>query len=376
MTSPSTFPNTTSPEKSTELCSYCPKLCRSACPVSDADQTEATTPWGKMTVMKMVEEKKIPPTKASMQEALALAYKCLDCGASESACELDNSVAPTLMHYRKVAFREGWSPENIQRYCQSFRLHQNPYARDLIKPLKNLARTFPVSPVSYFSGCSEISRSPETVKNSLALLKNSGSEPIGLCSEISCCGYPLYAAGDWEGFTALAKKNLRELGRYRELIVGSPSCLWTMETLYPSLSPIKPSLGPIFSSLSERLVKQGASHRGRKRQKEKVAYHDPCYLGRHRKVYEEPRSLIQKLPGVELVEFSRNREKGHCSGGGGLLPISSPETAQKITENRIAEFKKTGADVLVTSCSVCVGRFKKCGKGLRVLSLADYLSKP
>jgi len=365
------------PEDATTLCRFCPKLCRHACPVADAEQSERATPWGKMTAMKMVEENKLPMDR----ETMGLAYKCLNCRASEKACELGNPVSQTLDTFRVRAFRAGLTPDGVEEHCDRFRRHNNPYDKDLLKILE---RKFPNQTKSrppgglfgglrtaYFPGCTEIVKSPSTIAKTLSLL-----EGVSLYAEpIQCCGYPLFAAGDWEGFVELAEVNSHSLRDYDRILTGAPACLYTMETLYRSAGH---GVGTQFQHVVEYLAAalgSAAPLRGRKKGgpgRLKVAYHDPCYLGRYRKIYQEPRALIRQKNGEPPIEFLRHGEDSACCGAGGLLPVSFPETAAKVTESRVEEFKRTGADLLVTSCPTCVQRFRKFGVAAQ--SLVDFLT--
>lgn len=349
------------PEQATTLCSFCPKLCRYSCPVADADQDENTTPWGKMTAMKRVEDKELPMTP----ETMGLAYKCLNCRASEFACEHANPVSPTLDAYRVRAFKADMAPAGVAPFCENFRRHNNPYGRDLTSILK---RKFPPgqfagSGTVYFPGCTEIATDLTTTEKTAALLK------LPLYPEpIQCCGYPLFAAGDWQNFSELAEVNRHALNRYDRIVTGAPQCLYTMETLYRSAGH---RVRAKFQHVAEYLSDGGRGLMVERRKGPTVAYHDPCYLGRYRKVYEEPRRLIESASGGPPREFLLNREASYCCGGGGLLPVSYPETADAITKTRVAQFRETGAELLVTTCPTCVERFRKFG--VKAVSLVDYL---
>ena len=360
------------PEKATSLCNVCPKLCRFSCPVADADQNEATTPWGKMSTMKKVDEGKLPMDA----ETMGLAYKCLNCRSSQSVCELDNPVSSALDTYRVRAFRGGLAPGTVYEYCRRFQQYDNPYGKDL---LKKLTKLFPEKVRSkkktvYFPGCTETARNPENLSSTLGLLEKLGGREVGLYPEpIQCCGYPLFAAGDWDNFVQLAEINSQALKDCRLVLSGAPACLYTMETLYRSAgTPASPQFLHIAEYLQKRMPR-GGKRVGPWNGERSVAYHDPCYLGRYRKVYEEPRELIRRMTGRPPKEFIRNRESSYCCGAGGLLPVSYPDTARKITENRLEEFKETGADLLISSCPTCVNQFKKYGKGFQVKNLVEFL---
>lgn len=360
------------PQAATQLCSFCPKLCRFSCPVSDADQNESTTPWGKMSAMKLVQESRLPMTA----ETMSLAYKCLSCRRSQAVCELDNPVSSTLLTFRVRAFRAGLAPAAVHAFSRRFQNHNNPYGRDLLQELR---RRFPgemreKKKIAYFPGCTEIAENPSMIQTTLELLRDLKIRDVGLYLEpIQCCGYPLFAAGDWDNFVELAEVNSHTLNDYSLILTGSPACLYTMETLYRSAGY---RTSARFLSIVEFLKKPVAetNYRIKKNVRAKVAYHDPCYLGRYQRVYEAPRELIRRVSGMAPIEFPRNREGSYCCGGGGLLPVASKETAARITEMRLEEFRATGADLLVSSCPTCVRRFRKFSprKG-QVRNLVEYL---
>jgi Fe-S oxidoreductase len=85
-----------------------------------------------------------------------------------------------------------------------------------------------------------------------------------------------------------------------------------------------------------------------------VAMHDPCYLGRHSGLYEEPRNLISSLPGAELKELSRNQKNSVCCGGGGGRVWMETKAGERFAELRIAEAVESGASTLVTACPYCI----------------------
>ncbi len=88
-----------------------------------------------------------------------------------------------------------------------------------------------------------------------------------------------------------------------------------------------------------------------------MTYHDPCYLGRHSEIYDEPRKLIQSIPGVKLVEMYNCKEDSDCCGmGGGRMWMEPPKTlvtSQSISNNRVHQALDTGVGILLTACPFC-----------------------
>lgn len=359
---------TRDPAQATGLCHACPKLCRFACPVAEACQDESTTPWGKMSTMKLTDQGVLPFDEKSARQA----YLCLNCRASEEVCELGNPVPETLDTYRVRAFERGLAPPAVFEFVRRFRDHTNPFRRDLHEVLEKeypLEMKRPVGRTVYLPGCVEIRHFPETIGKALRLLRKEDPSLSLYREPIQCCGYPLYVAGELTGFRDLAEINYQALKRFRTLISGTPACLYTLETLYRQQGF---SLPTRFLHVAE--VLKVPSRSPSRQRAGRVAYHDPCYLGRYRGVYDPPRRLIQQATGREVVEFFRRREGSYCCGAGALLPVSAPATASKITENRLQEFERLGADLLVSACPSCVQRFESARPTLKVKGLVDFLS--
>src|SRR5262249_50431182 len=121
--------------------------------------------------------------------------------------------------------------KTVYDFCQMFRRHNNPFDRDLQKILKKkiVPNRFGRKGTVYFPGCTEIATDLESTQRALDLLN------LPLYPEpIQCCGYPLFAAGDWADFSELAEVNQHSLNNYDVIVTGAPQCLYTMETLYRS----------------------------------------------------------------------------------------------------------------------------------------------
>ncbi len=84
-----------------------------------------------------------------------------------------------------------------------------------------------------------------------------------------------------------------------------------------------------------------------------VTYHDPCHLGRHVGVFEEPRKVLKSMPDLELVEMERNRNEQRCCGAGGGVKAGLPDLALNVAKDRVNDAKATGADVLISACPFC-----------------------
>ena len=188
----------------------------------------------------------------------------------------------------------------------------------------------------------------------------------------SCTGDPARRAGNEALFQMLAAQAIETLTEAKPLriVVSCAHCFNTIAGEYPEL-------GGRFdvvhhTQLLNRLVRDGlltpvapdaprdadadasdAPEQGAPGAPLKVTYHDACFLGRHNRVYEPPRELVGSLPGVELVEMPRNRERAMCCGAGGAHAWFEETRGTRIADARIAEAAQAGADVVATACPFC-----------------------
>ena len=90
----------------------------------------------------------------------------------------------------------------------------------------------------------------------------------------------------------------------------------------------------------------------------KITYHDPCYLGRHNGIYDEPREVLKKISGLELIEMPDAREDSLCCGGGGGRIWMETPKGERFSDLRVEQASEVGAEVLVTSCPYCITHFE------------------
>ncbi|MBT9137421.1 MAG: Anaerobic glycerol-3-phosphate dehydrogenase subunit C [Firmicutes bacterium] len=95
-----------------------------------------------------------------------------------------------------------------------------------------------------------------------------------------------------------------------------------------------------------------------KEYEKKVTYHDPCYMGRHNGIYDEPRETLEKIPGLELIEMADSREDSLCCGGGGGRMWMETPKGERFSDLRLEQATEVGAEVLVTSCPYCIVNFE------------------
>jgi heterodisulfide reductase subunit D len=136
------------------------------------------------------------------------------------------------------------------------------------------------------------------------------------------------------------------------LVTTCPSCYHTWKEIYPKIVKGMPEIELLHGTqLIAKLVKEGAFQF--KNISGAVTYHDPCDLGRKSGVYDDPREVLKSIPGVTLKEMKFNRKEAYCCGGGGNLEMNDPELRSKVSQLRVEQALKTGAEMIVTSCQQC-----------------------
>ncbi len=186
----------------------------------------------------------------------------------------------------------------------------------------------------------------------LHLLEHAGVSYGTLGTKESCCGDMADKIGAADVVADLTRKNTRmflEAGASKILTI-SPHCLNSFRRNYEGLKKI----ANIHSTqLLDKLIRDGAIKPVNKLDL-KVTYHDPCYLGRHSSIYDEPRRLLESIPGLTLLEMQNSRERSFCCGGGGGGPWKNSPGKRSLGEIRIEEAIGTGAEVVATACPYCI----------------------
>jgi len=326
-----------------ETCVYCPKLCRSACPVSNAEPRETLIPWGKMSTAFFAARGDVPLDESHA----APAWACTGCYACRESCDHRNDVASTLFTARAGLVEQSVAPEGATRAIAKFALHQDATrkgVRELCahKAARSDSRDALLVGCSYVRGATR--ESMHAIDAASALVRG----PVALAE--ACCGLPLLLAGDAKGFARQAEIFARETKRAERLLVADAGCAMALRTRYAEIGvKVEGQVELIVEMAARELESLSAVPDAPKR--EAVRYHDPCQLGRGLGIYEAPRAVLTRALGRAPDEFVHRREKGACSGGGGLLPATMPEVARDIAKARVKEHERAGGGRIVTACA-------------------------
>lgn len=325
-----------------ELCVFCPKLCRSACPVSNAEPRETITPWGKMSLAWMAAHGDVPLDDAHA----APAWACTSCGACRESCDHRNVVGDTLLDARDALAREGLAPHGARQVLERFARH-DVETRVAARELASHPRVHADAPTALLVGCGYLRAAPREARDAVdAAIALNGGEPVALVE--ACCGLPLRLAGDRAGFARHAAALARSLEGRTHLLVVDAGCAVALTQRYAGVDV---SVEPAIELLVQRAARELGRMKHVPHEAGPVRYHDPCQLGRGLGIYDEPRAVLARALGHAPDEFEDARDHAACSGAGGLLPSTMPDVARGIADARLAAHARAGGGRVVTACA-------------------------
>ena len=295
-------------------------------------------------------------------------WRCTTCGSCPSACPRGVDQIAVGVAIRRIATAYDVFPGSVSGVSaagSSLASDGNPLGeqrekRDAWAGALSLKPFTEGMEILFFVGC-YYSYDPRLQKVAVAtvkLLEQAGVDFGILGSRESCCGESIRKTGNEEVFKSLAKENIKAFidNGVKKVLVASPHCYHTFKNEYPEFM-VNFEVVHISQFLAE-LIEQGRLEiKGEF--KRKVTFHDPCYLGRHNGIYDQPRDVLRKLPGLDLVEMPDCREKSLCCGGGGGRIWAETPKEERFSDLRVAQAVQLGADVLATSCPYCISNFEE-----------------
>ena len=210
----------------------------------------------------------------------------------------------------------------------------------------------------YYPGCLTKGVLKEQFENYKEIFNRLGIDYV-LIEDGVCCGLPVMNAGHKKDARKLAQKNFdvfRANGITR-IITNCPSCYHMFGEVYPSLVrdwdvEVEHATVVILNALKKKRIR----FRGSEEDREVVAYHDPCHLGRYSGIYDEPREVIELLGG-KILEYGFNRENAFCCGGGGGVRANFPELAKSVAELKV-KYAPGDAAKIISPCGLCYSNLK------------------
>ncbi len=368
------------------VCTQCGN-CRTVCPVFKQLGWESASPRGKLYYIKKLLEKGEPIDP----EFVNRLFQCSLCVRCEEVCQTKIDMMKVWQAVRSEIGKKGLWPKAVQgtvdTVTSKYNLLAMPQERRTVWSMmiedEIAARINKVADVAYFVGCvsaftSRLSGIPESA---VSILNSAGVDYTILGADEWCCGNPLFFVGAHDKALELAKHNVEKLHqlKVKKLVASCAGCYRAFKQEYPKM--LGGDLGfevLHFSQYLAELIDKGQLKF--KRPKEiTVTYHDPCEIGRHCGVFDEPRHVLTSLPGVKLVEMPNNRHNSSCCGAGGMLKGTFEDISKAVAESRVNEAINTGAAALVSSCVACRQQFDEVVRAknlkIRVYDIAEFVAQ-
>jgi len=291
-------------------------------------------------------------------------WRCTTCGNCVQWCPRGVGTIDVSVSLRRIASEAFISPAPIHTVSASLATLGNPLREersaraDWAEGL-NVKKFTEGTEILYFPGC-YLCYDPRLKKVAAAtanILNRAGVDFGILGTEENCCGESIRKMGDEKLFKRLARENIKTFvdNGVKKILVSSPHCYHTFKNEYPEFK-VDFEVVHISQYLFE-LINEGRLDLSNEFVR-KVAYHDPCYLGRHNGIYDEPREVLKKVQGLELVELADSREDSLCCGGGGGGIWMDVPKGERFSDLRLEQAIDAGAEVLVTSCPYCITNFE------------------
>jgi len=323
---------------------------------------DTVCPWNrvrKFSMRKLIREATFGLSEIEREEI----WRCTTCGKCPQRCPRDVKQIDDMVALRRMATGYGVFPAAVKPYravSSGLTAQGNPFNEDR-KTRADWAEGLSVKTfeegmdVLYFPCCycSYDPRLKKVAQATVKILNKAGVDFGILGSKENCCGESIRKTGNEQLFRRLARENIKTFidNGVKKILVSSPHCYHTFKNEYPEF---KVNFEVVHTSqyLFE-LVNEGRLQIVKEYGK-KVTYHDPCYLGRHNGVFEEPREVLKRMPGLELTELPESKVDSLCCGMGGGRVWAETEKHERFSNLRIEQAIELGAEELVTSCPYCI----------------------
>ena len=327
----------------------------------------------------------VPMLNMISEEAV---WACTSCGACVDICPVGNEPMRDILDIRRnLTMMETRFPKQLENAFKGMERNANPWnvsQADRMKWSEGLdvptIEENPKPEILWWVGCAPATdaRAQKTAQAFAKILNTAGVNYAVLGRNESCNGDSARRAGREDIFFGLASQNVEILNEVKpkRIVTTCPHCLHTIKNEYPAFGGNYTVIH--HTQLINELVGAGKIQMKLDGDVMKITYHDPCYLGRHNKIFDAPREDL-KSAGLDVIEMPRNSAKSFCCGAGGAQMWKEEEQgSSRVNAARFAEAKSTGADTLAVGCPFCMTMLsdasKADGGGMQVMDVAEIVA--
>jgi Fe-S oxidoreductase len=294
-------------------------------------------------------------------------WSCTTCGACEEECPLLVEYIDKIVDLRRGMVDDGNVPQSLQKPLKALESRGNPYGKMEKKRAawanaKEFQEVCPVnilenkngSDTLYFvDSITSYDDRMQSIGRATAKILDHVGENFGILGAAERdSGHEVRRFGEEMLFIALRDHNVEAIkaSGVQRIVTADPHAYNALKHDYKDVPPVEH-----ISQVLAREVKAGKIKFNPVENKATVyTYHDPCYLGRHNQIYDDPRDVLDAIPGLKRVEMTRSRDRSFCCGGGGLMLFYEPKEEQRMGVKRVQMAAEAGANVMVTACPFCM----------------------
>ncbi len=368
-----------------QMCGYCIDVCEA----HRMSPWESVTARGKIYYLNQLDKRgfgamdKIMGRKAELSpEFVDAIYKCTGCGNCEEVCHAKIELVKLWETVRAWLVQQGVAPLPVHKgIAQKIGKTGNSFGepkskRDAWWP-EDVERA-EVPDAIMFAGCTGSYRMQHVPTAGVRVLARAGVKVNCLGENEVCCSSPLLRTGIRSMTLDLAKETVIKADAMgaKDMVMTCSGCYKTVSSDFGNYYSKTGQNVYHFTQYVDKLIKAKKLPMNNEF-KAKVTYHDPCHLGRHSKVFEEPRNILKKIKGIDFVEMDKNRENSRCCGAGGGYKSAFNDFATAIAAERVRDAEAVGAEVIATACPFCVLNLKagakKINSSVKVMDIAEIL---
>ena len=294
-------------------------------------------------------------------------WSCTTCGACEEECPLLVEYIDKIVDLRRGLIDDGNVPQSLQKPLKALESRGNPYGKmekkkadwanakefQQVCQVKTLNKSNGADTLYFVDSITSYDDRMQSIGRATAKILDHVGENFGILGAAERdSGHEVRRFGEELLFTALRDHNVDAIkaSGVKRIVTADPHAFNALKHEYKDVPEVEH-----ISQVIAREVKSGKIKFNPVENRDKVyTYHDPCYLGRHNQVYDDPRDVLDAIPGLKRVEMSRCKDRSFCCGGGGLMLFYEPKEEQRMGVKRVQMAADAGANVIVTACPFCM----------------------
>ncbi len=298
-------------------------------------------------------------------------WSCTTCGACEAECPLLIEYIDKIVDLRRGMVDDGNVPQSLQKPLKALESRGNPYGKMEKKkadwanakefqqacPVKIVGKSNAADTLYFVDSITSYDDRMQSIGRATAKILNHVGENFGILGAAERdSGHEVRRFGEEMLFMALRDHNVEAIkaSGVQRIVTADPHAYNALKHDYKDVPPVEHISQVIAREVKASKIKFNPISNEKENGNRVYAYHDPCYLGRHNQIYDDPRDVLDAIPSLKRVEMTPSRDRSFCCGGGGLMLFYEPKEDQRMGVKRVQMAAEAGANVMVTACPFCM----------------------